>query len=277
MNEASSFSHSIQPSFVRRAGDGRTPREGFNAEPAGTAEGFATSAISVVSALNTPRVLLAQRRSERDLRRELDQPARQNGLRLQPGAVWHECIVIRQHRAGVQRVVKVGADERSRTAEPQHLADAEIELVESVTVHLARSEDVDRHVGGVARRISAKSLSDGCARDGPIRRQQRPGLALEDAAELDVDLWNHIVGERPELRQPAVVHLAVWIGGVHRRCVDARESLYEVDAELGKISAHLAVVTGALPCARAALERPAVSESHIEGYVFPVEVVLPVA
>src|SRR4029453_9994960 len=106
---------------------------------------------------------------------------------------------------------------------------------------------------------------------GPICGQQRPGLALEDAAELDVDLWNHVVGKRPELRQPAVVHSAVRIGGVHRRGVDAGESLNEVAGELGKISAHFAVVTGALPRARAALERPAVSKPNVQRDIHTVE------
>ena len=73
----------------------------------------------------------------------------------------------------------------------------------------------------------------GRCRGGPVGGEQRAGLALEHAAELDVNLRNHVVRDGPHLRQPAVVHVAIRIGRVDRRRVDAGKSLNQVDVELG--------------------------------------------
>ena len=135
--------------------------------------------------------------SERDLRRELDQSSRENGLRLQPGSARDERVVVCEHRAGVEGIVEIDSDHRTRAPEMQDFRSAEVELVDAISILLAGRKDVDRDVGRVAGRGAPQNLSDDLAWNSVVRRKERPGLALQDAAELYVDFRNDVGRERP--------------------------------------------------------------------------------
>src|SRR5262245_3298791 len=120
---------------------------------------FPVLALSEILRSSDPQILRFTS-SERKLRRELDDSTRDNCLRLQPGSTRNECVVVGQHCARVQRVVEVGANQRPRATEPQHLAHPEVELVDAVAVHLSRRQEIDRYVRNVACRNMTKRLLD---------------------------------------------------------------------------------------------------------------------
>src|SRR5436309_537245 len=153
--------------------------------------------------------------SECDLRRELDQSSREYGLRLQPRSTRDEGVVVGEHRAGVESVVEIDPDHRARAPELQDFRRAEVELVDAIAIPLTGRKDIDRDVGRVAGRGATKNPRDLRAWNSVVRRKQRPWLALEDAAELDVDFRNDVGRQRPQLRQPAVVDVAVRVCRAH--------------------------------------------------------------
>src|SRR5206468_3765426 len=183
-------------------------------------------------------------------RRELDQSSRENGLRLQPGSARDEGVVVCEHRAGVEGIVEIDSDHRTRAPEMQDFRSAEVELVDAISILLAGRKDVDRDVGRVAGRGAPQNLSDDLAWNSVVRRKERPGLALQDAAELYVDFRNDVGRERPYLRQPAVVDVAIRIRRTDGRGRETGESLRKVDggaeAELRQVVSRLAVVRGGL-------------------------------
>src|ERR1041384_3507503 len=73
-------------------------------------------------------------RLEVELDAELDEAGDQDLGRPLPVA---ERIVLRQHRARVERVIEVHIRARARAAEAQQLREAEIDLMQPIAVHLS--------------------------------------------------------------------------------------------------------------------------------------------
>src|SRR4030095_9355883 len=73
-----------------------------------------------------------------ELGRDLEEPRRQNGQRLQPGATWNERVVVGQHRAGVEDVVDIKRNQRSRPSVFQRPGQSQVELIDAIAVHRAR-------------------------------------------------------------------------------------------------------------------------------------------
>src|SRR5215468_11633744 len=95
------------------------------------------------------------------LRLEIKLPAyfrearQQNGLRSPKNCIG---ITFNQHGARVQRVVHVDAQDRARLREPEHLADAEVELIHPLAERAAGANQIDLNIRRAAGRQATETL-----------------------------------------------------------------------------------------------------------------------
>src|SRR5262245_12389757 len=85
--------------------------------------------------------------SEVKLKHNLRKPRVQDLLRLLPAVVRG---VYGEHGIRIQRVIDVEPDIEPRAAKPQNLADAKIELIQTLPVHRARLDQIDLDVARAA-------------------------------------------------------------------------------------------------------------------------------
>src|SRR5262245_52207282 len=84
------------------------------------------------------------------LRADACQPPGQNRVRLQPRPTWREAVVVGEDRVRIRDVVQVERHHRSLAAEVEILREPEIELVDSIAVHRAGLDQIDRDVRNVS-------------------------------------------------------------------------------------------------------------------------------
>src|SRR5215510_10732464 len=95
--------------------------------------------------------------SEVELRAHLRNPALHDDLRVPPVRVE---VAFGQDRVAIERVEQIEIHGRARPSEAEHFADAEIELIQPLSVQRPRLEDVDVRRQGAGREVPTQAGSD---------------------------------------------------------------------------------------------------------------------
>ena len=156
---------------------------------------------------------------EVELDADLAEARTQHLLRLQESGVR---AAVGQDGTGIQRVVEIEIERGAFGAEPEHLREPQIDLVQPIAVHRRRRNQVHGRVHRTSRERPAERLRHHRAGDVEVRRELRPGHALERAAHLHIHPRERIRAEELGLCLEWRLDAAVLLGSERRRDEDLR-------------------------------------------------------